>query len=165
MFSCSASWGQMLWQSGTPRASEHKFIMVVTVDDGGIPTDGLLGDVYPISLMDVAVKKVFRFIFFQQVHKAIKTPVGEIVEVVDVPGRSMGDQDIKAPVFVQLKPQPSDAAAHLSLSVHIFPVSVAVGTAQSQNTNSFIDIDLIFDTDTSVRRCLFVLVIVISPYI
>src|SRR5699024_10084281 len=123
------------WQSGTPRASEHKFIMVVTVDDGGIPTDGLLGDVYPISLMDVAVKKVFRFIFFQQVHKAIKTPVGEIVEVVDVPGRSMGDQDIKAPVFVQLKPQPSDAAAHLSLSVHIFPVSVAVGTAQSQNAH------------------------------
>ena len=117
-----------------PRISEDKFIVVVTVDDGGIPTDGLLRDVYPISLMDVAMKKVFRLIFFQQVHKAIKAPVGEIVKVVDVPGGGMGDQNIKASIFAQLKPQPPDAAAHLPFRVHIFPVSVAVGTTQSQNT-------------------------------
>ena len=77
----------------------------------------------------------------------------------------MSQKNVKSTAVQQWKPQFFDPFFHFFFGILIDTWAVTHGTAQPQNTDAFVDIDLIFDTDTSVRRCLFVPVIVISPYI
>ena len=76
--------------------SKIKCIMIKRIDNSGFPSYGLLGNFYPVISMHMAMDKVFGAIFIQQFYKALKSAVGEGIEVVDVPGWSMGKEDIKA---------------------------------------------------------------------
>lgn len=73
--------------------------MAAGIDHGGIPVDGPFRDAGVIILVDMPVDEVFRAVLVQQGHKALKTPVGPGVKVVDVPRRRVGEQDVEAPHF------------------------------------------------------------------
>ena len=136
--------------------------MAAGIDHGGIPVDGPFRDAGVIILVDMPVDEVFRAVLVQQGHKALKTPVGPGVKVVDVPRRRVGEQDVKPAVLEQLKPQPADAAAHLGLGIHVLPVPVAVAAPQAQNAHPLVDIDHIVDADAALRGGLVEALVVVA---
>ena len=92
--------------------------------------------------MDMAMDKVGRFIFFQQPVKGLETGVRNIFPVIEPIGRSMGYENVEAPVQSQLWPQPEYSPIHGVLGILVEAVTVAQGASQSENPDSFIVINL-----------------------
>ena len=139
-----------------------KGTVIISIDYGGFPSYDPLGNFYAVISVYMTVYKIFGAIFVQKINKAPKSPMWERIEIVDMPGRSMGTEDVKAFMPPQLKPQLPDTPLHLSLRKHILSPPVTVGTAQAKNTQPFADYDSVFSADTSSGRIVYHPVIVVA---
>ena len=89
----------------------------------------------------------------------------EIFSVSQGKSGSVGQQNIKSMVYHKLIFQAKDTTLHLLFGIHVLPVLVRVTASQSQNPYSLVDIDPVIDTDTSLRRNLIIIIVMISVHI
>ena len=101
---------------------------------------------------DVAVDEAPGAVPVQQIHKALEAPVGKALQIVDVPGGGVGEEDVKAPVAPELEAQPGDPPAHLLFGVHVVPGPVPEGAAQAQNAQAPADHDAVLGAQAALRR-------------
>ena len=139
-------------------------VEVIGIDHGclavGIPA---LEGAAVVSV-DVAVEEVFWLVCFHKRAKGLETPVGKVLHVIDLGGRSVSYQDVKALMLSQLPEQLSDAPAHLPLRVLVFRSrNVLHGASQAQDAHPFVYVDVVLDADAALRGALPVSAVVVAP--
>ncbi len=145
--------------------SQFDEVAFVGIDYGGGLVSITSLDPGSIAQMDMSVDKVTGGIFVQQIPERFKAGVGQIRAVPQLPGRGVGQKDVKAFLSPQGKGKLSDPPVHLPVCVLIFAGFITHGTPKPQDSHAFMLIDFSVDADTTVRRCLFITVIVISAHI
>ena len=83
-------------------------------------------------LVDMAMDKIIRLIFFNEPSKAFKAHVTLVIFVMNVSGGCMGDDHMYGPFAPHLKPHPEQLCFHLGFSILVGPAIVPYGTSQSQ---------------------------------
>ena len=128
----------------------------------GIPVFPQTFEAAGIFLVDMSVDHIVGVIFLHQVHKGLKSSVGDVLLIADTSCGRMGHQDIKAARSPKLQGKPLCTAAHLRFRVLIGSRAVPHGAAKSHDPHALAAIDLIFDAEASLGRGFFVAFIVIS---
>ena len=67
----------------------------------------------PVGHVHMAVEEIFGVVFLHQRPEDPESLVGEIAPVIELIGRGMGHQDVKAALLEQLKAQLPDPPLHL----------------------------------------------------
>ena len=126
--------------------------MLIGVDDRRSPHFHVPGQMHPIGEMHMPVDEAAGLIAFDQPVEALEAPVGQRVQVVQMPRRGVGHQHVEASVAQQPRPGPADPAAHLLLGVEIWPRTVAVSASQPEEAQTLIAQDPPVQADAALRR-------------
>ena len=132
----------------------------VSIDDGSVAVLALLRDAMVIGEVDMPVGKQARMVLIEQGVEALKAPVRDGLEVVEMARGRMGEQHIKAAVQPETQPSLADAALHLILGEHVFSVAVLVGAAESEDAQAVHHYKLIICTDTAGGQALVLFVMI-----
>ena len=122
-------------------------------------------DIHAVIQVCVSMNHHTRFIPLHQSAKRLKALMSRITVVSKLPCWRMRQQNIKAVMKPDTQHHPADTAVHLGLRMLMNSIPISHGAAQSENTHALMAINLIFNTDTSQRRCFLIAVIVISMHI
>ena len=101
-----------------------------------------------------------RMILVEQGVEALKAPVRDGLEVVEMARGRMGEQHVKAAVQPKGQPPLADAALHLLFGEHVFSVAVLVGAAESEDAQSARYHDLIVRADTAGGQALVLFIVI-----
>ena len=70
--------------------------LLIRINDSSVIICGLTGKFSPVIHMYMPVNKKSRMIFVKQGSKYLKASVGQIVIIVELVGRRMGEQNVEA---------------------------------------------------------------------
>ena len=101
--------------------------------------------------MHVAVDKAAGGVFVHQLVETLEPPVGQVLAVVQAPGRGVGQQDIEPAAAQQLITHTLHAAGHLLLGILEGAGLVAHTAAQAQNPQAAEIVDRILNTSAALR--------------
>lgn len=102
--------------------------------------------------MDVPVDEKTGGIAVQQIAEALEAHMRKVLSVIEMPGRGMRQEDIKAFSAPEREEKPPDPPVHLPLRILVCARFVAHGAAQPQDAHPLIFIDPSVDADAAFRR-------------
>lgn len=118
-----------------------------------------------VVLMYMSVDEIAGLVTVQQVAESLKTPVGKIFAIVNVPGRRMGQQDIDTAMAKERERSLFGPAVHFLLFILVLSVIVIHGAAKSQNADTLMNVELVIHADAAFRWFTFILRVVVAVHI
>ena len=135
-------------------------IVIVGVHDGGLAAGALLRDTVVVGQMNMTVHEQARVILVEQIVEALEPSVRNGLEIVQMAGGSVGQQDIEALVPLDGKPPSADTIYHLLFGIHILTVAVFIRAAEPEDPHA-VDLDeLVVRADAPCRYTLLVFVMI-----
>lgn len=102
--------------------------------------------------MDMTMNKIVRFISVDQFPVDTKTPVAQVLCIVKIPGRGMGDDDVDATAKPDAQTQTGQKPFHLSFGVLHRSAVIPAGSFQPEEVYAVELFQGAVKIDTSLRR-------------